>query len=166
MTLLLMTLLLAIAFAILTGLTIETLIVGSVVAVLVIAVTPMLPAPRSLGLPDIASGRKVPRLLWNLCRFTYDFFKDLTISNFYIAYDVLTPRNRYSPELIRIPVDDLTDLQLYILATRISLTPGTLSVDVTGDRRWLIVHVMYPQGDATAANLRRPITILSEGLQS
>lgn len=166
MTLVFMTILLAIAFAILTGLTLETLFVGSIVALVIMAITPMLPAPRSLGLPEIVSGRKVARLLWNIFRFTFDFLKDLTISNFYIAYDVLTPRNRYAPELIRVPVDDLTDLQLYILATRITLTPGTLSVDVTEDRRWLIVHVMYPQGDDTVTNLRRPMAILTEGLDT
>jgi multicomponent Na+:H+ antiporter subunit E len=36
-----------------------------------------------------------------------------------------------------------TDLEITLVANLVSLTPGTLSLDVSDDRRTLYVHVMF-----------------------
>jgi multicomponent Na+:H+ antiporter subunit E len=47
------------------------------------------------------------------------------------------------PGIVAVPLDLETDLQITLLATCITLTPGTLSLHVSEDRRTLYVHAMY-----------------------
>jgi multicomponent Na+:H+ antiporter subunit E len=47
------------------------------------------------------------------------------------------------PSVLALPLDAESDLEITILASLISLTPGTLSIDVTDDRKILYVHAMY-----------------------
>jgi multicomponent Na+:H+ antiporter subunit E len=49
--------------------------------------------------------------------------------------------------VLAIPLDAVTDLEITAFANLISLTPGTLSLDVSTDRRVLFIHAMYA-GDA------------------
>lgn len=71
------------------------------------------------------------------------FLWELILANLRLAYDVLTPRHHMRPGVIAIPLDAKTDLEITLLANLISLTPGSLSLDVSTDRRVLYVHVMY-----------------------
>lgn len=41
------------------------------------------------------------------------------------------------------PLDVETDLEITLFANLVTLTPGTLSLDVSKDRKTLFVHVMY-----------------------
>jgi len=47
------------------------------------------------------------------------------------------------PGIIEYPLDAKSDLEITLLANVITLTPGTLSLDVSGDRKVLYVHGMY-----------------------
>lgn len=82
---------------------------------------------------------KVPRLI----AFTGFYLWELLKSNAIIAYDVLTPTHHMKPGVIAIPLEAKTDLEITVLANLITMTPGTLSLDVSGDRRTLFVHAMY-----------------------
>jgi multicomponent Na+:H+ antiporter subunit E len=82
---------------------------------------------------------KVPRLL----RFVGYYLWELVQSNAIIAYDVLTPVHYMKPGVIGIPIDAKTDIEVTVLANLITMTPGTLSLDVSEDRRTLYVHAMY-----------------------
>jgi len=44
---------------------------------------------------------------------------------------------------VRVPLDAKTDLEITLLANLISLTPGTLSLDVSENGEFLFVHTMY-----------------------
>jgi multicomponent Na+:H+ antiporter subunit E len=46
------------------------------------------------------------------------------------------------PAIIAYPLTVTTDAQITLLANMITLTPGTLSVDVSDDRKWLYVHAI------------------------
>ncbi|MFN3614431.1 MAG: Na+/H+ antiporter subunit E, partial [Rubrimonas sp.] len=52
------------------------------------------------------------------------------------------------PAFVTMPLDAETDVEITLTANLISLTPGTLSVDVTPDRRGLIIHAMYAEDPA------------------
>jgi multicomponent Na+:H+ antiporter subunit E len=67
----------------------------------------------------------------------------LILANLRVAYDVMTPRHLMRPGVIAIPLDAETDAEITILANLISLTPGTLSLDVSEDRKVLYIHAMY-----------------------
>jgi multicomponent Na+:H+ antiporter subunit E len=71
------------------------------------------------------------------------FGKELLLANFKVAYDVLTPRHHMRPGIIAIPLDLKSDLEITVLTTLITLTPGTLSLHVSDDRRTLYIHAMY-----------------------
>lgn len=79
---------------------------------------------------------------------------ELVVSNLRVAYEVITPGHSMQPGVIAVPLDATTDAEITLLANLITLTPGTLSLDVSDDRKVLYVHAMYA-GDPEA--LRREI---------
>ncbi len=78
-----------------------------------------------------------------LFRLTVFFIRALLVSNLRVLWDVVTPSHISRPGIIRVPLDAKTDLEIMLVANLISLTPGTLSIDVSDDRRFLYVHVMF-----------------------
>ena len=78
-----------------------------------------------------------------LARLVVVFLVELMVSSIRVAWDVVTPRNRSRPGVVAVPMDAKTDLELTLLANLISLTPGTLSLDISDDRRVLYVHAMF-----------------------
>ena len=81
---------------------------------------------------------------------------ELILANLRVAYDVLTPGYRMRPGVVAIPLDARTDVEITLLANLITLTPGTLSLDVSSDRRVLYIHIMYIDND-DLAEVRRKI---------
>jgi multicomponent Na+:H+ antiporter subunit E len=71
------------------------------------------------------------------------FLYELVKANLEVAYDVATPKFYMKPGIIGVPLDAKTDLEITLLANMITLTPGTLSLDVSEDRKILYVHAMY-----------------------
>jgi multicomponent Na+:H+ antiporter subunit E len=71
------------------------------------------------------------------------FGKELFKANLRVAHDVLTPRHHMKPGVVAIPLDIKTDAEITLLANLITLTPGTLSLDISPDRSMLYVHAMY-----------------------
>lgn len=82
---------------------------------------------------------KLPRALGFVGYYLWELVK----SNAIIAYDVLTPTHHMKPGVIGIPIEAETDLEITALANLITMTPGTLSLDVSPDRKTLYVHAMY-----------------------
>jgi multicomponent Na+:H+ antiporter subunit E len=66
----------------------------------------------------------------------------ILVANLKVVAAILGPRRRLRPALVAVPLDVTTDGQIAALANLISLTPGTLSLDVSPDRRSLYVHAM------------------------
>ena len=60
-----------------------------------------------------------------------------------MLWDVVTPAQISRPGIIGLALDARTDLEIMLVANLISLTPGTLSIDLSEDRRTLYVHVMF-----------------------
>lgn len=71
------------------------------------------------------------------------FLKELVVSNLRVAWDVLTPGARRRPGVVAVPLDVDRDAEITLLANVVTLTPGTLSLDVSEDRRTLYVHGMF-----------------------
>jgi multicomponent Na+:H+ antiporter subunit E len=80
----------------------------------------------------------------------------LILANLRVAHDVLTPGYYMRPGIVAIPLDARTDAEITLLANLITLTPGTLSLDVSADRRVLFIHVMYID-DGDLDSIRRDI---------
>ena len=82
---------------------------------------------------------RVPRTLG----FWAYFLALLIQANLRVAYEVLTPNFRVRPAIVAIPLDIRDEVAITTLANLITLTPGTLSLDVSADRRVLYVHAMF-----------------------
>ena len=114
----------------------------------------LLLAKKALG-----SGGYLTRL-WRSFSFVLFFLKELLLSSFRVAWEVLTPDNKIKPGVVGVELDeDITDFQATLLANTITLTPGTLSLDIISDKenpnkRILYIHAMYI---ANAKQLRKDI---------
>jgi len=87
------------------------------------------------------------RLIWliTLIRFGGFYLGEVVVSNFRVAMDVVSPRPRISPGIVAVPLGDLTDRQIWFLATFLTMTPGTLSLEVDEVARKLYLHCLYTQ---------------------
>ena len=79
----------------------------------------------------------------DLVRFGGYFVRTLFVANLQIAYEILTPGLGVAPRIVRFDVAGLTPVQRTVLVNSINLTPGTLVVDMSPDRRTFYVHCMY-----------------------
>ncbi|MBX3279669.1 MAG: Na+/H+ antiporter subunit E [Acidobacteria bacterium] len=75
--------------------------------------------------------------------FFFYFLWQLMLANLRVTYDVLTFRHHMRPGVLAIPLDIESDAGITLLANVLTLTPGSLSLDVSEDRKTLYVHVMY-----------------------
>lgn len=87
--------------------------------------------------------RKYFRIAPRLIGFLFFFLYELIKANIQVAIDVITPKFYMTPGIVALPLDAKTDLEITLLANLISLTPGTLSLDVSEDKKVLYVHAMY-----------------------
>lgn len=71
------------------------------------------------------------------------FLRELTMANLKIAYDIITPRDKMKPGIIAFELDAKTDFEIALLANLITLTPGTLSLDVSDCKKILYIHSVY-----------------------
>lgn len=66
------------------------------------------------------------------------FFVGMAKANFDVAYRVIT--GKINPGIVKISPDLKTDLGITMLANSITLTPGTLTVDINEDKNDLYIH--------------------------
>lgn len=88
--------------------------------------------------PRTAYFQKVPRSV----AFLAWFIRELVVANMRMAYYTLSPLDRMKPGIIAVPLDPMTDFEITLLGNLITLTPGTLTLDVSDDRSTLYVHTM------------------------
>ena len=81
------------------------------------------------------------------------FAWELLIANFRVAGDVLRG-NRMKPAVVGIPLDVTSDGEILLLSMLINITPGSVTIDLSRDRRTLYVHVMHME---SADQTRREI---------
>jgi multicomponent Na+:H+ antiporter subunit E len=81
--------------------------------------------------------------VWRAVELVAFFIWELLLANMRVAWDVVTPTHLMQPGVIAVPLDAREDLEILILANMVSLTPGTLSLDVSDDRTVLYIHAMY-----------------------
>jgi len=89
------------------------------------------------------------------------FFYELILSALRVALLVIKPNLKESlkPGIIAFPLKVTTDVQITLLANLITLTPGTLSVDVSRDRKILYVHAV------SVTNKKELISSITRGFE-
>ncbi|MBD8070488.1 Na+/H+ antiporter subunit E [Bacillus sp. PS06] len=70
------------------------------------------------------------------------FIKELILSNIEIFKIILRPKLDMTPGIFALPTDLEKDWEITMLANLITLTPGTLVLDISDDRKTLYIHAM------------------------
>lgn len=83
------------------------------------------------------------RKLLDALRFVGFFLVELVLANLRVAWDVLTPKAYRRPGVVAVPLERANDTEITVLANLVTLTPGSLSLDVSEDRGCLYVHAMF-----------------------
>lgn len=80
---------------------------------------------------------------------------DIIVANIDVAWRVLGPERVLRPTFVWVPLDLETPEAIALLASIITLTPGTLSADLSRDRRQLLVHVLHaPEPEAVVKQIK------------
>ncbi|HSH05579.1 MAG TPA: Na+/H+ antiporter subunit E [Anaerolineae bacterium] len=83
------------------------------------------------------------RRVRKITEFFFFFLYTLLIANIRMALYVLNPYRQIRPGIVAIPLDIRTDTQITMLLNLITLTPGTLSLDVSDAGDSIYVHVIH-----------------------
>ncbi|MGF7160478.1 multicomponent Na+:H+ antiporter subunit E [Rhodoligotrophos appendicifer] len=92
--------------------------------------------------------------LGHFLRLGFIFLRELTLSTWSVAKLAWTPTPQYRPAFIAYPLKVQSSAEITLLANLITLTPGTLSVDVSNDRSTLYIHALdVPDIEALRASI-------------
>lgn len=146
-------LLLAFVWALLAGrLSPLTLLVGFAVGAAVIG-----------ALRDVLDGSRYLRAMIGAAELVLVYSAELLVSSIELARDILRLRPAFRPAFVRVDVSDLRPGPTVLLANLVSLTPGTLSVDLEPDASAIYVHALY----ATAPErIRSDVRRLAERIRA
>ncbi|WP_375737944.1 Na+/H+ antiporter subunit E [Pseudomonas boanensis] len=78
-----------------------------------------------------------------LLRFLLMVMGDILVANFQVARLTLGPIERLQPVFVEVPIELDNELAISVLVSVVSLTPGSLSADLSTDRRTLLVHGLH-----------------------
>ena len=93
--------------------------------------------------------------LWTVLVLGRRVLWDMLLSNIEVARRILGPERALTPGFIWVPLDLQNIHGITALASIITLTPGTLSAELTEDRRHLLVHAFkLKDADATVAEIK------------
>ncbi len=106
-----------------------SLLVGWLLGYMILTFTARAPAFKDTLRHPLKLASLLVRFLWALL-----------VSNLKLAAIVVSPRLDIHPGVVAVPLDARTDLEVTLLANLVTLTPGTMSVEVSDDRRVLFVH--------------------------
>jgi len=123
---------------------------GALLGLVVGLVVPVVTAPYWPDRPRL-------RLGWPLLRYIGVVLGDIIVANFQVAWVILfRPTARLRSAWLVVPLDVRSPEAITVLAGTISLTPGTVSADLSACGRALLVHALDVEDEAAAvASIKR-----------
>ena len=116
--------------------TLANLLSGVVVSLALVLVVRLPDASlRSYGVRRI----RPIRALW----FVVYFLIKVVQANVVLAWEIITPGDRTEPGIIGVPLPDVSDAVVTLIANAFTLTPGSLTIEVTQDPTVVYVHVLH-----------------------
>ena len=138
------TLLMAFVWSILAGeLTFFNLAVGSLIGLLL------------LGVIQRGKSGSLPRRLFSLALFIVRFVVELIQANFAIALLAIIRNPKFHPHIIAVPLRIESDAAIALLASTITLLPGTVALGVSEDKSLMYAHAI---GEADLDKARDSVT--------
>lgn len=77
-----------------------------------------------------------------IVRLFFLFIKELLLANVAVIKSVLSPKLTMKPGIFALPTELKSDWEITLLSCLITLTPGTLVIDVSDDKKLLYIHAM------------------------
>lgn len=100
----------------------------------------------AITIPLLTSGMQNPQPSFHkpfiIIRYVFMVLGDIVVANFEVAFLILGPNKKLNPAFVAIPLEIEFELPITILASTVSLTPGTVSAEISEDKKWLYVHVL------------------------
>ena len=112
-------------------LTVANMVVGFVLGYIVLMFAERVPGFKTTS-----------RRIWRTGALLLHFLWELVLSNLKMAYIVVSPTLPIEPGVVAVPLDARSDAEITLLANLITLTPGTMSLEVSDDRHVLYVHTV------------------------
>lgn len=124
---------------------------GMVVFGLILGI--LIPRATAVWWPDRPTGFRVGKMAAYVCLVIWD----ILVANVEVAWIVITRRNKnLRPAWVLIPLDLRSAEAITVLAGTITLTPGTVSADVSSNGRTLLVHALdAPDPDAVRDEIKQ-----------
>lgn len=82
-------------------------------------------------------------------RYVLMVMKDIVVANIEVALLIIGPIKKLQPGFVAVPINMTSELGITVLASTVSLTPGTVSAEVSKDKNWLYIHALH-LGDESA----------------
>ena len=92
------------------------------------------------------------RQFWKGTNLLFFFIREVFLSNLQVIGYIFSRNRNFTPAVLKLPLDLESDAGIVLLANMITLTPGTLTLEVSEDKKYLFYHtVNLPDGDAEKA---------------
>lgn len=75
--------------------------------------------------------------------FLLRYAREVVLANIRVAKDVLRIRPKINPGFFEFETTLKTDVEVFLLSNLITMTPGTLTVDVDRPKKKMIIHSLY-----------------------
>lgn len=93
---------------------------------------------------------------WLLARYVLRVVGDIVVANFEVAYLIVNPWRKMNPYFVEYPLILEERFTITLLASTITLTPGTLSANLRLDGKSLLIHALDEEDpDALIEQIRR-----------
>lgn len=83
------------------------------------------------------------RRVWAIVKLIVLFVKELFLANIDVIKIVLSPKMNIQSGIVAVPTKLKSEWELTLLASLITLTPGTLSMDFSDDNKYIYIHALH-----------------------
>lgn len=82
---------------------------------------------------------RVPKIILFILYFFYDMLR----ANFEVAKEIVTPKLHMTPGIVAYPLDVRSDFEITMFSSIIALTPGTMVLHISNDKKTAYIHSLY-----------------------
>lgn len=86
--------------------------------------------------------RSLPKRVAGVIRYLFNFLKEMVVAGFVNVRLALSPRPRFHPMIVQIPLTVKSDAAISLLGLTISLIPGTVPMAISTDRKFMYCHAV------------------------
>lgn len=102
-----------------------------------------------MRLVPATNGERIAFRPWWFFELVVYMIGELVLSSFRVAWEIIQPNAQRQPAILKVPFRCKTDFEKAIMASLLSLTPGTISIDIVDGKQCLLIHAMFARSEAS-----------------